>query len=103
MQSYIDQYNLPVTPFDLPADIPQPVAYYGLDEGAGFDLKESVTGVINAGSVIYDADHQTVNYAEPNWMEDENFDDYQREQFFGHGDPSRSTPSRNQVHWQFEQ
>ena len=33
----------------------------------------------------------------------ENFEDYQREQFFGHGDPSRSTPSRNQVHWQFEQ
>ena len=32
----------------------------------------------------------------------ENFENFQREQFFGHGNPSRSTPSRNQVHYQFE-
>ena len=33
----------------------------------------------------------------------ENFEDYQREQFFGHGNPSGTTAgSPNQLHWQFE-
>ena len=68
MASYVKQYNLPVTPFDLPAGIEQPVAYYALDEGAGFDLKESVSGKIDAGKVIYDAAHQTVTYDQPNWV-----------------------------------
>ena len=69
MASYVKQYNLPVTPFDLPAGIAQPVAYYALDEGSGFDLKESVSGKIDAGKVIYDAEHQTTNYTQPNWVE----------------------------------
>ena len=33
----------------------------------------------------------------------ENFEDYQREQFFGHGNPFVGTAgSPNQLHWQFE-
>ena len=68
MASYVKQYNLPVTPFDLPAGIEQPVAYYALDEGAGFDLKESVSGKIDAGKVIYDTAHQNVTYDQPNWV-----------------------------------
>merc|ERR1712183_487322 len=31
-----------------------------------------------------------------------NFPNYQREQFFGHGDPTQPTPSANQIHVQFE-
>ena len=69
MASYVKHYNLPVTPFDLPAGIEQPVAYYALDDGIGFDLKESVSGKIDAGKVIYDTDHQTVTYDQPNWVE----------------------------------
>ena len=69
MASYVTQYNLPVTPFDLPAGIAQPVAYYALDEGIGFDLKESVSGKIDAGKVIYDTNHQTVTYDQPNWVD----------------------------------
>ena len=69
MAAYVTQYNLPVTPFDLPAGIAQPVAYYALDEGIGFDLKESVSGKIDAGKVIYDTNHQTVTYDQPNWID----------------------------------
>ena len=68
MASYVTQYNLPVTPFDLPAGIEQPVAYYALNDGIGFDLKESVSGKIDAGKVIYDTAHQTVAYDQPNWV-----------------------------------
>ena len=32
----------------------------------------------------------------------DNFDGYQREQFFGHGDPAFPTSARNQIHIQFE-
>ena len=141
MAAYVKQYNLPVTPFDLPAGIEQPVAYYALDEGAGFDLKESVSGKIDAGKVIYDTAHQTVAYDQPNWVNDEyfgtvlacgakdteqkdtleladvdygssgaftinvwfrhdqeNFEDFDREQFFSHGDPTKNRPSSIQVH-----
>ena len=59
----------PLRPFDLPTGIEQPVAYYALDEGAGFDLKESVSGKIDAGKVIYDTAHQTVAYDQPNWVD----------------------------------
>ena len=69
MASYVKQYNLPVTPFDLPAGIEQPVAYYALNDGIGFDLKESVSGKIDAGKVIYDTKHQTVTYDQPNWVD----------------------------------
>ena len=43
------------------------VAYYVFDDGAGFDLKESVSNVSNAGRVLYESKHQTVNYTQPNW------------------------------------
>ena len=69
MAAYVTQYNLPVTPFDLPDGIAQPVAYYALDEGSGFALKESVSGKIDGGKVIYDTEHQTVTYDQPNWVE----------------------------------
>ena len=69
MASYVEQYNLPVTPFDLPAGIAQPVAYYALDEGIGFDLKESVSGKIDSGRVLYEDAHQTVTYDQPNWID----------------------------------
>ena len=49
------------------------VAYYVFDDGAGFDLKESVSNVSNAGRVLYESKHQTVNYTQPNWSEDEYF------------------------------
>ena len=69
MASYVTQYNLPVTPFDLPTGIEQPVAYYALNDGIGFDLKESVSGKIDAGKVIYDTAHQTVAYDQPSWVD----------------------------------
>ena len=68
MQGYVEQYKLPVTPFDLPAGIAQPVAYYALDEGSGFELKESVSGKTDAGKVIYDAEQQSMTYDQPNWV-----------------------------------
>ena len=49
------------------------VAYYVFDDGAGFDLKESVSNVSNAGRVLYESKHQTVSYTQPNWSEDEYF------------------------------
>ena len=42
-------------------------AYYVFDDGAGFDLKESVSNVSKAGRVLYESKHQTVNYTQPNW------------------------------------
>lgn len=136
-------------------DVPAPLAYYYLDDGAGYDLKESVSGDPAAGSVIFVEEHQVNStHTEPNWIDDEffgktigcgqisnkenpaegaiqkdtlslkdvdygsngswawsvwfrhekdvNFPDYQREQFFGHGDPTQPTPSANQVHVQYE-
>ena len=55
--------------FAVPNAVGAPIAYYHLDEGVGFDLKESITDNPTGGRILYDADHQTVNYAEPNWME----------------------------------
>ena len=71
--SYVTMYNLPQTPFLMPTGVPQPLAYYYLDEGAGFDLKESVAGNRTAGHVTYEDDHQITNYTNPNWGHDEYF------------------------------
>ena len=49
------------------------VAYYALNDGTGFDLRESVSNTPNAGRVLYEDEHQTVNYTQPNWVEDEYF------------------------------
>jgi len=170
-KSYVDKYGLTVTPFEMPAMIPKPMAYYFMDEGHGRNLKESVTQDSTAGQVdfvdeasedvnpeILDDDdgtndvvhftHQFNTTNEPNWVHDAyfgstiacgeiteyshqkdfitladvdygrhgkwamsvwyrhtrgpNFDGYQREQFFGHGDPAFPTSARNQIHIQFE-
>ena len=53
--------------FVVPTEVGSPVAYYALDEGTGFELRESISGAA-AGRVIYDADHQTVAYDQPNWV-----------------------------------
>jgi len=135
--------------------LPAPLAYYYLNEGSGWDLKESVSGNATSGTIVYDADHQiNTEHTGPNWVEDEyfgrtiacgkisnkthptfgaiqkdtielddidyghngawawsvwfrheagmNFPDYQREQFFGHGDPLQATTTINQVHIQLE-
>ena len=71
--SYVTMYNIPQTPFPMPTGVPQPLAYYYLDEGAGFDLKESVAGNRTAGHVTYEDDHQITNYTNPNWGHDEYF------------------------------
>ena len=71
--SYVTMYNIPQTPFLMPTGVPQPLAYYYLDEGAGFDLKESVAGNRTAGHVTYEDDHQITNYTNPNWGHDEYF------------------------------
>ena len=122
------------------------VAYYALNDGTGFDLRESVSNTPNAGRVLYEDEHQTVNYTQPNWVEDEyfgmviscgdnetvqkdtleladvdygvngaftinvwyrhheeNFARYQKEQFFGHGDPRGGMASTaNGIHVMFE-
>ena len=59
-------------PTVLPASIPDPLAYYQLDDGSGFDLLDTVSGS-NAGRVIYAADHQSTTYTDPNWTDDERF------------------------------
>jgi len=143
------------TPGFFTDELPAPLAYYYLDEGSGWDLKESVSNNTTSGTVVYDADHQiNTNHTGPNWVDDEyfgrtiscglienkthptlgaiqkdtieledidyghsgswawsvwfrheagmNFPDYQREQFFGHGDPLQATTTINQVHIQLE-
>jgi len=60
-------------PEHLPASIPDPLVYYFLNDGSGFNLKDSVSGKADAGRVIYDATHQSVDYTEPNWVDDERF------------------------------
>ena len=54
--------------FVVPAEVGSPVAYYALDEGTGFELRESISGAAAAGKVIYDTAHQTVAYDQPNWV-----------------------------------
>ena len=54
--------------FVVPAEVGSPVAYYALDEGSGFELRESISGVADAGRVLYDTEHQTVAYDQPNWV-----------------------------------
>ena len=49
--SYVTLFNLPTTPFLMPSGIPRPLAYYYLDEGHGWHLRESVGGNHTAGSV----------------------------------------------------
>ena len=54
--------------FVVPTEVGSPVAYYALDEGTGFELRESISGAAAAGKVIYDTEHQTVAYDQPNWV-----------------------------------
>ena len=54
--------------FVVPTEVGSPVAYYALDEGTGFELRESISGDAAAGKVIYDPTHQTVAYDQPNWV-----------------------------------
>ena len=86
-KSYVDKYGLTVTPFKMPANIPEPMAYYFMDEGHGRNLKESMTQVSDAGQVLFvdeneeDVDnddtqkysHQYNSTNEPNWVDDEYF------------------------------
>ena len=53
--------------FVVPTEVGSPVAYYALDEGTGFELRESISGAAD-GKVIYDPTHQTVAYDQPNWV-----------------------------------
>jgi hypothetical protein len=45
-------------PFAWPAGMPEPVAYYWLDEGSGEKLKESVSGDVEAGYVYHEVEDQ---------------------------------------------
>ena len=54
--------------FVVPAEVGSPVAYYALDEGTGFELRESISGAAAAGKVIYDTAHQNITYDQPNWV-----------------------------------
>ena len=54
--------------FVVPTEVGSPVAYYALDEGTGFELRESISKDAAAGKVIYDPGHQTVAYDQPNWV-----------------------------------
>jgi len=73
-KSYVDKYGLTVTPFEMPSNIPTPMAYYFMDEGHGWDLKESVSQDSMAGRVNYVEGHQVNhNYTEPNWIYDDVF------------------------------
>lgn len=77
-------------PFNMPANIPKPMAYYFMDEGHGRNLKESVTQVSDAGQVLFvDAaelgedvstsreshshQHNLTGPNEPQWVDDEYF------------------------------
>ena len=79
-----------VLPFNMPANIPKPMAYYFMDEGHGRNLKESVTQVSDAGQVLFvDAaelgedvstsrvshshQHNLTGPNEPNWVHDDYF------------------------------
>ena len=53
-----------VLPFNMPANIPKPMAYYFMDEGHGRNLKESVTQASDAGQVLYVADDGPADAAE---------------------------------------
>ena len=55
-----------------PSTIPDPLAYYALDDGSGFELRDTVSGA-DSGRVLYDANHQSTTYTEPNWTDDERF------------------------------
>ena len=59
-------------PAVLPSTIPDPLAYYALDDGSGFELRDTVSGA-DSGRVLYDANHQSTTYTEPNWTDDERF------------------------------
>ena len=59
-------------PTVLPSSIPDPLAYYPLDDGSGFNLRDTVSGS-NTGKVIYVEDQQSTTYTKPNWKDDERF------------------------------
>ena len=78
--STLSSANAATTLFEMPATIPQPLAYYYLDEGHGWNLRESISGNSAAGVVTYvtydtsdDTHPENANYTEPNWSEDEFF------------------------------
>ena len=74
--SKLSSANAATTLFEMPATIPQPLAYYYLDEGSGWNLRESISGNSAAGVVTYDTSDthpENANYTEPNWSEDEFF------------------------------
>ena len=63
-------------PSILPSSIPDPLAYYYLNDGTGWNLRESVTNNATAGYVTYEdtSSHpENANYVEPNWTSDEYF------------------------------
>lgn len=68
-------------PMAMPKGVPDPVAYYALDEASGYDLTEAVTGNTKGGKIIYVEDYQNSTGAlkptdakhTPNWMTDVNF------------------------------
>ena len=63
-----------VFPFQWPAGLPLPAAYYWFADGAGRSLMESVSGGRAAGSVVYEAsDQPTRDYPGANWLSDPHF------------------------------
>jgi hypothetical protein len=61
-------------PFTWPDGMPVPLAYYWLDEGSGTKLKESVSGVTDAGFVDHEiADQPNGVYPGETWIVDPNF------------------------------
>jgi hypothetical protein len=68
-------------PFTMPTGIPDPLAYYWLNEGSGTAFKESVSDDANAGYVTYDIEDQPrdangdIKYPGPTWVKDPHFGD----------------------------
>jgi hypothetical protein len=130
-----------------PDNIPQPLAYYWFNEGNGTKLKESVSGVSDAGYVEAPTKDQPLGqYPGPTWIVDpyfgnvfqcgnpdtgakdvlrladvdygstgkftinwwirnpvgSDFEDREKEQIFGHGDPEEITSAPNVIHVQME-
>ena len=74
--AYVSTFNLPTTPFLMPAGIQRPLAYYYLDEGHGWNLRDTIAGNSTAGEVTYEdtSSHpENANYTEPNWRDDDIF------------------------------
>jgi hypothetical protein len=67
-------------PHFFPSSVPAPLAYYYLNEGAGWDLMNSVDRKRDAGTVVYVDEHQLhangtegAGHQGPNWLQDEHF------------------------------